>query len=114
MDNEVFDMGVMFAFGIIGYLMRKLDSPAAPVLLGLDYGAGQGGGEGCHRRRYGYHADRHVGPGPRCVWHVHIGIGTSANLGGTIKAAYHFDGMMYNPTLKLDGRVVLEGGELRI
>ena len=45
---------------------------------------------------------------------VHIGIGTSANLGGTTKAACHFDGMMYHPTLTLDGRVVLEGGELRI
>ena len=45
---------------------------------------------------------------------VHIGIGTSANLGGTTKAACHFDGMMYRPTLKLDGRVVLEHGELRL
>jgi len=45
---------------------------------------------------------------------VHIGIGTSANLGGTTKAACHFDGMMYRPTLRLDGRVVLENGELRI
>jgi len=45
---------------------------------------------------------------------VHIGIGTSANIGGTTKAACHFDGMMYRPTLKLDGRVVLEYGELRI
>ena len=45
---------------------------------------------------------------------VHIGIGTSANLGGTTRAACHFDGMMYHPTLTLDGRVVLEGGALRI
>jgi len=45
---------------------------------------------------------------------VHIGIGTSANIGGTTKAACHFDGMMYRPTLKLDGRVVLENGELQI
>jgi leucyl aminopeptidase (aminopeptidase T) len=45
---------------------------------------------------------------------VHIGIGTSANLGGATKAACHFDGMMYRPTLRLDGRTVLEGGELRI
>jgi leucyl aminopeptidase (aminopeptidase T) len=45
---------------------------------------------------------------------VHIGIGTSANLGGTTKAACHFDGMMYRPTLKLDDTVALEGGELRI
>ena len=45
---------------------------------------------------------------------VHIGIGTSANLGGTTTAACHFDGMMYRPTLRLDGHTVLEDGELRI
>jgi 2,5-dihydroxypyridine 5,6-dioxygenase len=45
---------------------------------------------------------------------VHIGIGTSANLGGTTKAACHFDGMMYRPTLTLDGTVVLEGGTFRL
>ncbi len=45
---------------------------------------------------------------------VHIGIGTSANIGGTTKAACHFDGMMYRPTLRLDGRAVLEDGALRI
>ncbi|MDR7544184.1 MAG: hypothetical protein QN120_08065 [Armatimonadota bacterium] len=44
---------------------------------------------------------------------VHIGIGTSANLGGTTKAAAHFDGMMSRPTLMLDGQVLLEDGELR-
>jgi leucyl aminopeptidase (aminopeptidase T) len=45
---------------------------------------------------------------------VHIGIGTSANLGGTTKAACHFDGMMYRPTLALDGKVVLEAGDVRV
>jgi leucyl aminopeptidase (aminopeptidase T) len=45
---------------------------------------------------------------------VHIGIGTSANLGGTTKAACHFDGMMYRPTLKLDDQVILENGEVKI
>lgn len=45
---------------------------------------------------------------------VHIGLGTSANLGGTTKAAAHFDGMMYRPTLTLDGRVLLEGGQLHL
>src|SRR3972149_5639908 len=44
---------------------------------------------------------------------VHIGIGTSANLGGTTKAACHFDGMMYHPPLKLGGRVGPGGGEGR-
>jgi leucyl aminopeptidase (aminopeptidase T) len=43
---------------------------------------------------------------------VHIGIGTSANLGGTTKAAAHFDGMMYRPTLVLDGEAILLDGEL--
>ncbi len=45
---------------------------------------------------------------------VHIGIGTSANLGGVTKAAAHFDGMMNLPTLRLDGKVILEHGRLTI
>jgi leucyl aminopeptidase (aminopeptidase T) len=43
---------------------------------------------------------------------VHIGIGTSANLGGTTQASLHFDGMMYQPTLRLDDRVIVEDGEV--
>jgi leucyl aminopeptidase (aminopeptidase T) len=45
---------------------------------------------------------------------VHIGIGTSANLGGVTKAAAHFDGMMNRPTLRLDGHIILEGGLLNL
>ena len=45
---------------------------------------------------------------------VHIGIGTSANLGGVTKAAAHFDGMMNRPTLRLDGHVILEAGRLNL
>lgn len=45
---------------------------------------------------------------------MHIGIGTSANLGGTTKAAAHFDGMMNRPTLRLDGVALLDDGELRL
>jgi putative tricarboxylic transport membrane protein len=37
-DNNSFDMWVMFVFGIIGYVMRKLKFPAAPVVLGLVLG----------------------------------------------------------------------------
>ena len=37
-DNNLFDMWIMFFFGIIGYLMRKLRFPAAPVVLGLVLG----------------------------------------------------------------------------
>jgi 2,5-dihydroxypyridine 5,6-dioxygenase len=45
---------------------------------------------------------------------VHIGIGTSANLGGATRAVAHFDGTMFRPTLTLDGTPVLEAGELRL
>jgi 2,5-dihydroxypyridine 5,6-dioxygenase len=40
----------------------------------------------------------------------HIGIGTSTSLGGTIKAAMHYDALMWRPTLELDGRTVLKDG----
>lgn len=43
---------------------------------------------------------------------VHIGIGTSASLGGTIHADLHWDGMMYSPTLRLDGKTVVEDGDV--
>lgn len=45
---------------------------------------------------------------------VHIGIGTSANLGGVTRAVAHFDGMMFKPTLTLDGVPLLKAGELRL
>lgn len=37
-NNSVFDVYIMLFFGIIGYLMRKVDMPAAPVVLGLILG----------------------------------------------------------------------------
>jgi putative tricarboxylic transport membrane protein len=37
-DNNPFDMWIMFVFGVIGYLMRKMKYPAAPVVLGLVLG----------------------------------------------------------------------------
>lgn len=37
-DNNIFDVWVMFAFGVIGYLMRKLDFHPAPAVLGLVLG----------------------------------------------------------------------------
>lgn len=45
---------------------------------------------------------------------VHVGIGTSTNLGGETRAPIHFDAMMRDPTLELDGDVVLDGGEFTI
>jgi len=37
-NNNPFDLLLMTVFGLVGYLMRKLDFPLAPVLLGLVLG----------------------------------------------------------------------------
>lgn len=41
---------------------------------------------------------------------VHIGIGTNITLGGRVKAAIHYDLIMWHPTIKVDGKVILEKG----
>ncbi len=38
MNGNIFDVWVMFGFGILGYLMRILGFPAAPIVLGLVLG----------------------------------------------------------------------------
>ena len=45
---------------------------------------------------------------------VHIGIGTSANLGGNIKTSTHFDAVMNKPSLFVDGQEILKAGRLLI
>ena len=37
-NNSMFDVYVMLVFGIIGFLMRKFDIPAAPVVLAIILG----------------------------------------------------------------------------
>lgn len=37
-ETTIFDLWVMLAFGVIGYLMRKLDFPLAPVVLAVVLG----------------------------------------------------------------------------
>ena len=43
---------------------------------------------------------------------VHIGIGTSITLGGNVKAACHYDLIMTEPTLIVDGQMVLHNGSV--
>lgn len=43
---------------------------------------------------------------------VHIGIGTSINLGGTLKAACHYDAIMTKPTVIADGVEILKDGKI--
>ncbi|GED23555.1 tripartite tricarboxylate transporter permease [Halomonas halmophila] len=35
LNNSAFDLYMMLAFGVLGYLLRKLDIPTVPVVLGL-------------------------------------------------------------------------------
>lgn len=44
---------------------------------------------------------------------VHIGIGTSITLGGTVKAACHYDLIMRDATIVADGEVLMEAGKVK-
>jgi len=37
-SSSLFDVGLLAGFGLLGYLMRKLDYPNAPLILGLVLG----------------------------------------------------------------------------
>lgn len=43
---------------------------------------------------------------------VHIGIGTSFTLGGTIVAPTHYDLLLWDPTIRVDGRIVFADREV--
>lgn len=43
---------------------------------------------------------------------AHIGIGTSITLGGTVKAPTHYDLLMWNPKIEVDGKVIIDGGKV--
>ena len=45
---------------------------------------------------------------------VHVGIGTSANLGGTICAKTHFDAICREPTVWIDDQVVVRDGTVEL
>jgi putative tricarboxylic transport membrane protein len=36
--NSVFNVGLLFVFGLLGYLMKRFDFPAAPLIVGLILG----------------------------------------------------------------------------
>jgi putative tricarboxylic transport membrane protein len=37
-SSSLFDVGLLTVFGLLGYAMRRLDYPAAPLILGLVLG----------------------------------------------------------------------------
>ncbi len=38
LNNSLYDVGIMFIFGIIGYLLKKVDIPLAPIILAFVLG----------------------------------------------------------------------------
>ncbi len=45
---------------------------------------------------------------------IHIGIGTSSNLGGVVRAKTHFDAIIRQPTVRLDGEAVIRDGKILV
>lgn len=45
---------------------------------------------------------------------VHLALGDNKSMGGRVKVPSHLDGILLKPTLKIDGRVIMEGGVLKI
>jgi leucyl aminopeptidase (aminopeptidase T) len=43
---------------------------------------------------------------------IHLAFGTSAGIGGVNRSSVHIDGLVLRPTVELDGRVLLEDGNL--
>jgi len=43
---------------------------------------------------------------------VHVAIGDNSTFGGTVSVPSHLDGILLKPTLRLDGRVVIDNGNL--
>jgi len=71
-------------------------------------------------------AEMGIGMNPKCrfvglmledegvLGSIHIGTGTSITLGGTVKAGSHYDLIMSKPTLELDGKVLIQAGNLKL
>ena len=43
---------------------------------------------------------------------IHIGIGTSANLGGNVRAKTHFDAIVQAPSVWFDGKLIVQDGDI--
>lgn len=45
---------------------------------------------------------------------VHVGLGNNISFGGKVAVPMHYDGVLLKPTLEIDGKVLLENGELMV
>jgi leucyl aminopeptidase (aminopeptidase T) len=42
---------------------------------------------------------------------IHIAIGNNTGFGGTVQVALHLDGIVQNPTVIIDGQMIIENGK---
>ncbi len=45
---------------------------------------------------------------------VHVALGDNASMGGKVSVASHLDAILLRPSLKIDGRTIMEGGKLLV
>jgi leucyl aminopeptidase (aminopeptidase T) len=45
---------------------------------------------------------------------VHLALGNNVSMGGTCNIGFHVDGILLNPTLTIDGEVILQNGKLML
>ncbi|MFC1726024.1 aminopeptidase [candidate division KSB1 bacterium] len=50
----------------------------------------------------------------KAVGTVHIALGDNISMGGNVKVPSHLDGIIKNPTVEVDGKVIMKNGELTI
>lgn len=45
---------------------------------------------------------------------AHIGFGNNLSFGGKVSVGCHFDGVLLNPTMVIDGKTIMENGKLQV
>ena len=45
---------------------------------------------------------------------VHLALGNNVSMGGTVNVGFHVDGIILNPTLKIDDQLILDNGKMLV
>lgn len=105
----------------IAEAMKKSDVIVCPVSISITH-TNAVKEVGCLALHFG--AELGVGLNPKCkmtgimlddegvLGSAHIGIGSNFTLGGNLKAAIHYDLVLWHPTIKLDEKIVMKNGNI--
>jgi leucyl aminopeptidase (aminopeptidase T) len=52
--------------------------------------------------------------GEKVLGTCHIALGDNSTFGGRVRAGIHIDGIILKPTVKLDEKILMENGRLKI